>query len=65
MARGEADLRRAMKEEGLELDFYVHRERPRDEVLPWAHIDNGMKPALLESQYEKALGSRAAALSIA
>jgi radical SAM superfamily enzyme YgiQ (UPF0313 family) len=65
MARGEADLRRAMKEEGLDLDFYVHRERPRDEILPWAHIDNGMKPTLLESQYEKALGSTAAALSIA
>ncbi len=65
MARGEADLRRAMKEEGLDIDFYIHRLRPRDEVLPWAHIDNGMKPALLESQYEKALGSTAAALSIA
>ncbi len=65
MARGEADLRRAMKEEGLDLDFYVHRERPRDEVLPWAHIDNGMKPALLESQYEKTLGSTAEALTIA
>jgi radical SAM superfamily enzyme YgiQ (UPF0313 family) len=65
MARGEADLRRAMKDEGLDLDFYIHRERPRDEVLPWAHIDNGMKPALLESQYEKALSSTARALSIA
>jgi len=64
MARGEADLRRAMKDEGLDLDFYIHRQRPRDEVLPWAHIDNGMKPELLESQYEKALSS-AAALSLA
>jgi radical SAM superfamily enzyme YgiQ (UPF0313 family) len=65
MARGEADLRRAMKEEGLDLDFYIHRERPRDEILPWAHIDNGMKPELLERQYQKALSSTAAALSIA
>jgi radical SAM superfamily enzyme YgiQ (UPF0313 family) len=63
MARGEADLSRAMKEEGLDLDFYIHRERPRDEVLPWAHIDNGMKPELLERQYEMALSSRAPALS--
>jgi radical SAM superfamily enzyme YgiQ (UPF0313 family) len=55
MARGEADLRRALKEEGLELDFYIHRERPRDETLPWGHIDNGMKPELLLSQFEKAL----------
>jgi len=63
MARGEADLSRAMKEEGLDLDFYIHRERPRDEVLPWAHIDNGMKPELLERQYEMALSSRAPELS--
>jgi hypothetical protein len=65
MARGEADLRRAMKEEALDLDFYIHRERSRDEILPWAHIDNGMKPELLERQYEKALSSTAPALSIA
>jgi radical SAM superfamily enzyme YgiQ (UPF0313 family) len=65
MARGEADLRRAMKEEGLDLDFYIHRERSRDEILPWAHIDNGMKPELLERQYEKALSSRVASLSLA
>jgi hypothetical protein len=65
MARGEADLRRAMKEEGLDLDSYIHREKPRDEELPWAHIDNGMKPELLERQYEKALSSMAPARSIA
>ncbi len=64
MARGEADLRRAMKEEGLDLDFYIHRQKPRDEVLPWAHIDNGMKPELLERQYERALSSTVPALSI-
>ncbi len=64
MARGEADLRRAMKEEGLDLDFYIHRQKPREEVLPWAHIDNGMKPELLERQYEKALSSTVPALSI-
>jgi radical SAM superfamily enzyme YgiQ (UPF0313 family) len=65
MARGEADLRRAMKDEGLDLDFYVHRERAKDEVLPWAYIDNGMKPELLERQYQKALSSTAPALSTA
>ena len=61
-------LRRALlrvKDEGLDLDSYIHRGRPRDEVLPWAHIDNGMKPELLERQYEKALSSTAPALSIA
>ncbi|HXV60041.1 MAG TPA: radical SAM protein [Vicinamibacteria bacterium] len=54
MARGEADLSRAMKEEGLALDATIHRERSPGEPLPWEHIDNGMKPELLQSQYEKA-----------
>ena len=39
------------------------RERAKDEVLPWAYIDNGMKPELLERQYQKALSSIAPALS--
>ncbi len=55
MARDEADLRRAVQDAGLDLDFYLHRERSLDELLPWSHIDNGMKPELLESQHEKAL----------
>ena len=55
MARGEADLKTALAAEGLELSFYIHRPRALDEVLPWGHIDNGMKPEFLESQYEKAL----------
>lgn len=57
MARGEADLRRALKDEGLDLDFYIHRARSRDEILPWGHIDNGMKPELLVSQFDKAMAS--------
>ncbi|MGH9321853.1 MAG: radical SAM protein, partial [Vicinamibacteria bacterium] len=65
MARGEADIRRALNEEGLDLDFYLYRERPRTELLPWGHIDNGMKPELLESQYEKALTPSAPVLSLA
>jgi radical SAM superfamily enzyme YgiQ (UPF0313 family) len=55
MARGEADLRRALTEERLDLDFYIHRRRSKDELLPWGHIDNGMKGELLEDQYDKAL----------
>jgi radical SAM superfamily enzyme YgiQ (UPF0313 family) len=55
MARGEADLRRALAEEGLDLSFYIHRRRPKDEILPWGHIDNGMKRSLLEDQYDNTL----------
>lgn len=30
----------AMKQaHGVDLDFYAHRARPRDETLPWDHID--------------------------
>jgi radical SAM superfamily enzyme YgiQ (UPF0313 family) len=54
LARGEADLNRALALSGLSLDFYIHRERSFDEILPWDHIDNGMKSELLETQYRKA-----------
>jgi radical SAM superfamily enzyme YgiQ (UPF0313 family) len=57
MARGEADLRRALKDEGLDLDFFLHRARARDEVLPWGFIDNGMKPELLQSRHDKGMAS--------
>jgi radical SAM superfamily enzyme YgiQ (UPF0313 family) len=54
LARGEADLTKALEPEGLELDFFIHRARSVDETLPWGHIDNGMKKELLVSQYKKA-----------
>ena len=60
IARGEAELRPAMKEAGLDLDAYIYSERSPRESLPWGYIDNGMKPELLESQYDKA---QAAALA--
>ncbi len=60
IARGEAELKPAMKEAGLDLDAYIYSERSPRESLPWGYIDNGMKPELLESQYDKA---QAAALA--
>ena len=60
IARGEAELKPAMKEAGLDLDAYIYSERSPGESLPWGYIDNGMKPELLESQYDKA---QAAALA--
>ena len=61
LARGERNLGRALKEAGIDIDAYIHRERSLDEPLPWGHIDNGMKPELLVSQYEKAQASVALA----
>jgi radical SAM superfamily enzyme YgiQ (UPF0313 family) len=37
------------------LSFYIHRLRAMDEVLPWDHIDNGVRKKFLEKEYFKAL----------
>lgn len=46
---------RAFNEAGLEPGFYANRERPLDELLPWAHIDVGVSAAFLKSEYQRAL----------
>ena len=38
---------------GLDVDFYAHREAGKDEVLPWDHIDVGVRKAHLWSEREK------------
>jgi radical SAM family uncharacterized protein len=47
--------RRAFEESGLEADFYARRERPLDELLPWAHIDVGVSPEFLKGEYQRAI----------
>lgn len=47
--------RELMERFGLDLDFYVYRERDRDEVLPWDVIDIGVKKEFLWREYEKAI----------
>lgn len=37
----------AMKQAGLNADFYIHRERKRDEVLPWDMISVGVNKRTL------------------
>jgi radical SAM family uncharacterized protein len=44
----------AFTQNGLEPGFYAHRERPLDELLPWAHIDVGVTPAFLKKEYQRA-----------
>jgi radical SAM superfamily enzyme YgiQ (UPF0313 family) len=53
MAREKIDVAQALKLNGLDMDFYIHRSRTLDEVLPWDHIDNGMKRELLVTQLRK------------
>jgi len=45
----------AFKESGLELAFYVNRERPEDEILPWSHIDAGVTSNFLKKEYQRLL----------
>ncbi len=45
----------AFAEVGLAPDFYARRERPLDEVLPWAHIDTGVRMEFLASECESSL----------
>ena len=52
------DLRRwtdALEAEGLSLDWYVHRHRDADEVLPWDHISAGLHKDFLWQDWRAAL----------
>ena len=46
---------RAFAEVGLDPDFYARRERPLDEVLPWARMDTGIRIEFLASECESGL----------
>jgi radical SAM family uncharacterized protein len=46
---------KSLDEAGLESGFYAHRQRPLDELLPWAHIDSGMTATYLKQEYRRAL----------
>lgn len=43
--------RAAFEATGIDPDWYAHRERSFDEVLPWDHIRSGPKRDYLEDQY--------------
>ena len=45
----------ALLEHGLDIDWYVHRHRDRDEVLPWAHISAGLHEDFLWQDWQDAL----------
>ena len=42
---------------GLDVDFYAHREAGKDELLPWDHIDMGVRKEHLWKEREKAYRS--------
>jgi hypothetical protein len=47
--------RRAVADAGVDADFYIHRDRSRDAVLPWDIIDGGLKAAFFRTEAEKSL----------
>jgi radical SAM superfamily enzyme YgiQ (UPF0313 family) len=49
------DWRRAVADAGIDADFYVFRDRSKDEVLPWSIIDGGMKEAFFRTELDKSL----------
>lgn len=44
----------ALEESGVDGDFYAHRKREYDEILPWDFIDIGVNKAYLIEENEKA-----------
>ncbi len=51
---GAKAFHRAMKEEGLEEAFYLHRESGRQDLLPWDALDMGMRKEYLYEEWERA-----------
>ncbi|MCU4185498.1 TIGR03960 family B12-binding radical SAM protein [Acidiferrimicrobium sp. IK] len=47
----------AMAAHGLSIDWYVHRHRTEDELLPWAHISAGLHDDFLWQEWLDALAA--------
>jgi len=45
--------RQAFKESGIDEDFYIRRERAKEEVLPWDHLQFAAEKKALWKEYEK------------
>lgn len=44
--------KQAFEEEGIDPDWYAHRERASTEVFPWAHLHGGPPEEYLQNQYD-------------
>lgn len=44
----------AFEEEGIDMDFYIFRERSLDEIFPWDFIDIGVTKEFLKEEWQKA-----------
>ena len=48
----------SLKQTPLNPAFYVHRQRDREEILPWDFIDHGLDRDFLWREYRRAAGAR-------
>jgi radical SAM superfamily enzyme YgiQ (UPF0313 family) len=53
--RNGQNWRAAVAEAGVDADFFIFRDRGRDEFLPWDIIDGGMKASFFRNEYDKAI----------
>ena len=44
---------KAFEDNGLDMDFYIGRERPEDELFPWDFIDIGVTKQFMLREYKK------------
>ena len=51
----EGDFKRAFRDSELNTDFFVHRPKNLDELLPWDFIDHGLRKNFLIREYKLAL----------
>ncbi len=49
----ETDWRKVFRKTTLNPDFFVHRDRRRDELFPWDFIDHGIPKEALYREYER------------
>jgi radical SAM superfamily enzyme YgiQ (UPF0313 family) len=52
------DWAKACRQSALNPDFFVRRERARDELFPWDFIDHGLDKTYLWEEYQNALAAR-------
>jgi len=49
------DWSKAFQNVAINADFYVYRQREKDEIFPWDFIDQGVKKEQLFAEYQRAL----------
>ncbi len=54
----ERGWQQALRHSPVNPDFFVHRQRDRDELFPWDFLDFGLKKGFLWEEYQLALAGR-------